>query len=131
MESNQGRKCKLSSCGKPFTPAHDNETYCRREHQYIARKIRQRLHREIFKKFIPIYIRNNEIMAGLFAQNIAVLTVNDIEVYGIDVSLCRYCYSTTGAPEEILMDFGAYSLTTDKTFTTFKLSQNEANNNTV
>jgi ribosomal protein S10 len=128
---NESKKCKLPRCGESFIPTHLNESYCCEEHKDEAKRDRQKLQRDCYKRFIPIYIKNNEIMADLFAEEIKELTAESIEKYGLDLSLCRICKAQPEYPESILMDFGAFYLLTDKNFLTFKLYKHETADSTV
>jgi hypothetical protein len=125
------KKCQLQRCGEPFTPKHLNEGYCSFEHQNEAKRARQKLHRDSYKRFIPLFIKNNDRMAELIANGITNLTPEDIDRFELDISLCRTCRPPDNYPDSIMMDFGEFYLLTNKNFLTFQLFKHETADPTV
>src|ERR1039457_5238778 len=95
-------------CGDQFIPTHGNDNYCCTEHQDEAKKDRQKRKRDPIKGFIPILIRNHEILDELINKGKLELTRNEVEAYGLDISLCRHIQAPKEFEGMLLLDFGTY-----------------------
>jgi hypothetical protein len=111
-------------CGLVFTPTHGNDGCCGDECAYEKKKARQKEKRDAVKKFFPIMFQNNEMLEEMYDAGILEPTIKELENYGVDVSMCRYCHSTEGS-NGIMLDAGAYYLITETNFQTFKLFKHD------
>jgi len=108
-------------CGEIFTPRHGNDSYCSPDHNYQAKKERQKSKRDPIKDFIPILMTNHEIIDRIHQSGKTEINREELEAYKIDISLCRFLKMTSDKTERLMLDFGRYYLTTTADFLTFKI----------
>ena len=111
-------------CGREFTPAHGNDSYCCPEHQEEAKKDRQKKRRDPIKNFIPIMMKNHEQIERMVALGMLTCTAQQLMAFEVDISLCRFLKSPQ-YPDNVVLDFGEFILITDSNFLTFKIEQHD------
>jgi hypothetical protein len=114
-------------CDEPFDMGHGNSGYCCKEHQDLAKRERQKKKRDCYKKFIPLFIEINERLEEFYQAGKTDFTKQEIENYGLDISLSRLSNSLT-ENGTIIMDFGDYYFKTQPQFTSYKLFKDENTN---
>jgi len=117
-------------CGQLFAPEHGNDECCTDECAYEKKKWQQKQKRDAVKKFFPIMFLNNEMLEQMFDDGILKPTAKELENYGVDISMCRYCHCSDGT-DNIMLDAGAYYLITEVNFQTFKLLKHDTENTTA
>jgi hypothetical protein len=117
-------------CGNPFEPTHGNSNYDSAECQEKAKKKRQKQKRDPIKGFLPILMKNHEILDKHFTDGKLEITFSEIEAYDLDISLCRRLNPPTEHVGKSMLDFGTYYLITDTNFQTFKIYKHEADHTT-
>ena len=120
------KNCAWTVCGEKFTPSHGNNKYCRDEHEYEAKKERQKKDRDPTSRFLPILRNNHRIIAELFIAGKTELTRAEIEGYRLDISLCRHLKPSQQHIGMRMLDFGDYYMTTESDFLNFKIYKNDA-----
>ncbi len=112
------KKCKW--CNEEFIPDHGNDTYCS-DHDYDAKRERQKQERDPIKHLLILLKDNHKALHSMFCDGILEANAVLLEAYRVDISLCRYLQSSTEHKGMLTLDFGQYFLTTDNTFSLFKL----------
>ena len=108
-------------CGEKFEPRHGNNEFCSTGCQDQAKRERQKQKRDPIKNFIPILIKNHEILDRIFNEGKTVISSAEVEAYDLDISLCRYLHPPPEHLGKILLDFGVFYLITESDFKTFKI----------
>lgn len=112
-------------CKNLFESNHGNDNYCCIEHQEEAKKERQKQKRDPIKSFIPILMKNHEILNKIYTNGKHELSANEIEAYGLDISLCRHMQAPQAFEGKLMLDFGTYYLITEHNFLTFKIEKHD------
>jgi len=107
--------------GEKFTPTHNNEIYCSDACYDAAKAERQKRKRDPVRGLILILMNNHERIANVYTEGKTSLTNQELEAYGIDVSLSRHMQPTTEHSGKLMLDFGEYYLITEPNFLTFKI----------
>jgi len=113
-------------CGDTFEPTHGNGNYCSTNCQGESKKARQKQRRDPIRRFIPILMRNHEIIDKVFGEGKLEINASEIEAYKLDISICRYINPPAEHAGKSMLDFGTYYLITDANFKTFKIYKHEA-----
>lgn len=117
------KNCKY--CDEPFESEHGNSGYCTDECAMEAKKVRQKDLRDGIKSLLPILIQNHKILDEMFQKEQREFTEQQLQLDGIDFSLCRHLYPDLQNPKLRRLDFGTYYLETDNNFLTIKLFKHE------
>ncbi len=112
-------------CGNEFTPIHGNSIYDTAECEEAARMERQKRKRDPIARFLPIMMKNHEVIDHLNNTDKTEITRQDIEAYQLDLSLCRHLQPPPEHEGKIMLDFGEYFLITDTDFLNFKIYKHE------
>ncbi len=119
------KKCKY--CSESFDVEHGNSDYCGDECAMEAKKERQKILRDGIKSLLPILIHNHKILDELFQKEQREFTERQLQLEGIDFSLCRHLFPDSQSNNLRRLDFGTYYLETDNNFLTIKLYKHETN----
>ena len=119
------KKCKLKRCQKPFLPGHGNKKFCCDEHYDEEKLESQKEKRDPIKQLISIMTKNHERIHTIFLDGLAEVTIDILEAYGVDISLCRHLQPPAQHEGKIMLDFGAYHLIPETNFKTFKIFKND------
>lgn len=113
-------------CGDEFTPKHGNNIYDTAECEEAARLDRQKRKRDPIARFLPILVKNHEVIDRLNREGKTEITRQEIAAHQLDISLCRHLQPPPEHEGKIMLDFGDYYLITEPEFLTFKIYKHEA-----
>jgi len=117
-------------CDDSFKFEHGNDIYCSDDCEDQARKKRQKQKRDPIRHFIPLLVRNHEILDDLIKDGKSEITNAEIEAYGLDISLCRHLNPPIEHHGKVMLDFGTYYLITETDFQIFKIHKHETETET-
>ena len=112
-------------CQESFTAKHGNESYCCEQHILDAKADRQKRKRDPIARFLPIMTKNHELLEHIISEGIFECSADQLQAYGVDISICRFMKSAEQYPEHVVLDFGEYLLLTDHLFQNFKIVVND------
>lgn len=117
---------KCAWCSEGFIPNHGNSMYDKPECEEAAKKERQKLKRDPIARFIPILVRNHEIISRLYLGGKTDLNKEEAEAYQIDFSLFRNLLPPVEHQGKILMDVGDYYLISEPNFLKLKIYKHDS-----
>lgn len=117
------KKCK--NCGIGFLTNHGNKDYCSNKCYIDLKKRRQRKARDGIKSLLHVLHKNHAILDALWKAGIQEFSEKELELKGLDFSLCRHIKLDTKDSIARRLDFGEYFLITFDNFSNFKLYSND------
>lgn len=123
-----GDKLLCPNCKETFDEKHGNDVYCSVRCEDLAQKKRQKEERDPVKELLLIVKHNHKGLKAMDDAGIVEPSRDDLELYGVDISLSRFIHLPGLEEGQIVMHFGEYNLITDKDFQKFKIIKNETAN---